>query len=157
MKPVSSPKWDRRCPSREHYWVQGAPEVLLLSILPLLPGPRCSCHSPPTPYPLQQDPAQGRQQTSAWHQGANPRAMCSCSGGLSSLLRGISLRVTKSYCLMFSNSSDERRDLNLPAPMDLEKTQGFQRPIQGKVIFHLHCLLGNALRLLKLLEEPDFP
>lgn len=54
-------------------------------------------------------------------------------------------------------SSDDQRDLNLPVLMDLKKSQGFQRPIQRKGNFHLHCLLGNVLRLLKLLKGPDFP
>lgn len=72
------------------------------------------------------------------------------------LLQGTLKHGMNSYYLVFSNSSDEQRDWNLSAPTSLEKTQGFLRSSQGKVISRLHCLLGNELRLLKLLEEPDF-
>lgn len=104
-------------------------------------------------HPQEQDPTQGGWQSSAGHQRANSRALSSSLGD------AVPCYVEQALELQTANifSSDEQRHLNLPVLMDLKKSQGFQRPIQGEVIFHLRCLLGNVPRPLKLLKGPDFP
>lgn len=58
---------------------------------------------------------------------------------------------------MFSNSSEEQRDLNLSAPMDLEETQGLQRPVSSKGNFLLAPATGQCTETVKASGRARFP
>lgn len=132
--------------SREHYWVQGgAPAVLFLSILPLVPGPCCSFQSPTHGSRVvaeQYLAPEGKFKSSAF-----------LSGGRCSLLCGISLKVTNSNYLFFWWSEGSES-----ACSDGSKEKpGISKTYSKKGKFSLALSTGKCAEIVKASERAWFP
>lgn len=136
--------------SREPNWVQeGASAVLFLSIVPLLPGPCCSCQSPThgSRIPLRVVAEQclapeGKFKSSEF-----------LLGGRCSLLCGISLKVTNSNYLFFWLSEGSES-----ACSDGSKEKpGISKTYSKKGNFSLALSTGQCAKIVTASERAWFP